>query len=404
MEERFEENSDMDDGREIERKRRRDEMRRRKERQNLIRKWLRVGIPVAVGIVILLAVVIGKNIRKDTGTEKDMAKEEIQTDSIVSEGESQGEKDSSGGGEGNQSESPASEIIPNSFEESGESREEKEKPKYFAEKTEDTVQLGGEAASTYAVFIDLENDAILAEKNAYTRMNPASMTKVLTLLVAVEHIDDPEDTFTITYEMTDYSYVNGCSNAGFEKDETVTVRDLLYGTILPSGAEAAVGLATYVAGSHEAFVDMMNEKLEELGLADSAHFTNCVGVYDENHYCTVYDMAMIMEAALDNELCREVLSSRTYTTSETEEHPEGMILSNWFLRRIEDKDVGGKVVSGKTGFVKQSGSCAASYGKDENGRGYVCVTANAESQRICINDHARLYLQFMMEKNDGSMN
>ena len=97
-------------------------------------------------------------------------------------------------------------------------------------------------------------------------------------------------------------------------DETVPVRELFYGTILSSGADAALGLATYVAGSQEAFVALMNEKLEELGIADTAHFTNCVGLYDEAHKCTVSDMAVILEAAMDNDLCREVLGARTYET------------------------------------------------------------------------------------------
>ena len=110
----------------------------------------------------------------------------------------------------------------------------------------------------------------------------------------------------------------------------------------------------------DAFVDMMNEKLAELGLSDTAHFTNCVGLYDENHYCSIYDMAMILKAAVENDLAREVLTAHTYTTSATEQHPEGITISNWFLRRIEDKDTKGTVVCAKTGFVAQSGNCAAS--------------------------------------------
>lgn len=249
--------------------------------------------------------------------------------------------------------------------------------------------------SNYAILIDLDKGSIVAEKNGKVRMNPASMTKVLTLLVAAEHIDNLEQPVTITQEMTDYSFANGCSSAGFERDETVTVKDLLYGTILPSGAEAAVGLAIHVSGSQEAFVDLMNEKLEELGLSESAHFTNCVGVYDDDHYCTPYDMAVIMGAALENDLCRQVLSAKTYTTSETEEHPEGMILSNWFLRRIEDKDVGDNVKSGKTGYVEESGSCAVSYGENKDGKRYICVTADAQNQWRCIDDHAEIYRQVM---------
>ena len=172
------------------------------------------------------------------------------------------------------------------------------------------------------------------------------------------------------------------------------MEDLFYGTVLCSGGDAALGLATYVAGSQEAFVDMMNEKLKELGLSDTAHFTNCVGLYDENHYCTVYDIAMILEAAIDHPQCREVLSTKKYTTSSTPEHPEGIQISNWFLRRIEDKDTGGDVICGKTGFVAQSGSCAVSYGMDESGKEYICATVNAHSGWRCIYDHVELYKRF----------
>ena len=168
--------------------------------------------------------------------------------------------------------------------------------------TANTIRLGEEFPSVYAVLIDLDTHEVLAEKAAETVIYPASMTKILTVLVAAEAIDeaDLDDTFTITREITDYCYVNGCSVVGLMVDETVTVRELFYGTILPSGADAAVGLATYVAGSQEAFVAMMNQKLEELGLSDTAHFTNCVGLFDEAHACTVTDMAAILEAAIEN--------------------------------------------------------------------------------------------------------
>lgn len=271
---------------------------------------------------------------------------------------------------------------------------------YYAEETENTKSFNAEVVSNYGVFIDLESNTILAQRNGKDRINPASMTKVLTVLVAAEHIENPDDTFTMTLDITDYGFVHDCSSVGFSENEEVTVRDLFYGTILPSGADAAVGLATYVAGSQEAFVEMMNEKLKELGLSDTAHMTNCVGIYDPNHYCTPYDMAIIMEAAIDNELCRTIMNTRTYTTSETEQHPEGITVSNWFMRRIEDKDTGGEIICGKTGYVVESGSCAVSYGKDDNGKEYVCVTADANSSWRCIYDHVALYSQFSTAKED----
>lgn len=276
--------------------------------------------------------------------------------------------------------------------------EKKETPVYNFKETDETSGLySEEVISTHAILIDESTDTIVASKGAKDRISPASMTKVLTVLVAAENItqEQLEDTFTMTLEITDYSYVNDCSNVGFLDGEQVKVKDLFYGTILPSGGDAAVGLATYVAGSHEAFVELMNEKLEALGLADTAHFTNCVGLYDENHYCSVYDMAVIMKAALQNELCKEVLGEKCYTTAPTTEHPEGITISNWFLRRIEDKETGGEVLGAKTGFVEQSGNCAVSYSMSDAGTPYICVTAGSSSSWRCIYDHVEIYNRYV---------
>jgi len=277
---------------------------------------------------------------------------------------------------------------------------------YEFEETDDTVGIYSEnVISEHAILIDATNDTIVAKKGAYDIISPASMTKVLTVLVAAEHITEGEldDPFTMTLEITDYAYVNDCSSVGFLDSEIVTVRDLFYGTILPSGGDAAVGLATYVAGSHEAFVYLMNEKLEELGLSDTAHFTNCVGLYDKEHYCSVYDMAIIMKAAMENEMCREFLSAKKYTTTPTEQHPEGITISNWFLRRIEDKDTGGEVIGAKTGYVVQSKNCAVSYATcGESEMPYICVTAGAHSSWRCIYDQVEIYTKYVPEQESGA--
>ncbi|MBQ7066540.1 MAG: D-alanyl-D-alanine carboxypeptidase [Lachnospiraceae bacterium] len=257
-----------------------------------------------------------------------------------------------------------------------------------------TAIFNEEVASTNAILINASTGEIVANRDAMTRINPASMTKILTVLVAAEQIQNLDEEVTITFEMTDYAYVNDCSVAGFEVDEKVPVRDLFYGTILPSGGEAAMALAIHVAGSQEAFMELMNKKLEELGLADTANFTNCVGLYDSNHYCTTYDMAIIMKAALENQICREALTARTYQTTATTEHPEGLLLSNWFIRRIEDKDCGGEVLGAKTGYVNEAGSCAASYGLAPSGTPYICVTVNANSSWRCIYDHVEVYSSY----------
>ncbi len=268
-------------------------------------------------------------------------------------------------------------------------------PVLFAQADDNTIGSVGDCVSENVVFIDVESGRILAQKDAKMRISPASMTKILTILVAAEHITDADAAFEITTDITDYSFVNHCSNAGFEIGERVTVMDLFYGTILPSGADAAVGLAKYAAGSQEEFVKLMNEKLAELGLSETSNFTNCVGIHEENHYSTVYDMAVILKAAYDNPFCREVLSRRIYTTTPTPEHPEGLTLSNLFLRRIEDRDTHGEVLCAKTGYVDQSGNCAASLSVGNDGRLYICVSAHSQSSGTCIKDHVSFYQYFL---------
>ncbi len=282
--------------------------------------------------------------------------------------------------------------------ETEETESEEELPVYRFEETEDTVSIATEEViSTHAILVDESTDQIIAAKGAGERIMPASMTKVLTILVAAEHIPEEklDDTFEMTLEITDYAYVNDCSSVGFLDGEKVPVRDLFYGTAMHSGGDAALGLAFYVAGSQEAFVELMDEKLDELGIAGSTHFTNCVGIYDEAHYSTVYDMAVIMKAALQNDLCREVMSKHIYTTKPTKEHPEGIEISNWFLRKIEDKDTGGEVLCAKTGYIVQSKNCAVSYESAADKTPYICVTAGSTSNWRCIYDHVEIYNRYI---------
>lgn len=262
--------------------------------------------------------------------------------------------------------------------------------------TADTAPIRSDFPSSYAVLIDAETGDILAQQNSDMPVDPASMTKVLTLLVAVENIPDRTGTWTMTREVSEYCYVNKCSVVGFEVGETVPVEELFYGCIMNSGADACLALAELAAGSHEAFVELMNAKLAELGIDGTAHFTNSVGLPDEEHHCTMEDMALILKTALENEFCRKVLTCRTLMLSATEQHPDGQAMSNWFIRRIEDQDTGiVTVLSGKTGWVEESGFCAVSYAEDESGHGYLCATADSTGTWQSIYDHAELYRTYV---------
>lgn len=253
--------------------------------------------------------------------------------------------------------------------------------------------------STYMILVDVDSQEIVAQRDCEKVIVPASMTKILTVLTARDYITEEnlEDTFVITADIINEAQSSGLSCVGFLPGDEVTVRDLLYGTIVCSGADAAMGLAMYCCGSQDAFVERMNENVKELGLSKTAHFTNPVGKYDEDLYCTMKDMAVILSVAMQDELLRDVLSTRIYHTEITYpdlDMPDGMEISNWFLRRIEDKEMAGAVIGAKTGFVNQSGFCAASYYETDNGKRYICVTGNANTSWRAIYDHVSVYRSY----------
>ncbi len=260
---------------------------------------------------------------------------------------------------------------------------------------EETEQL----TSTYMVLVDVDTNEIIAERDCEKVVSPASMTKILTVITARDYIDETklDDKFTITADIVNEAQASGLSAVGFLPGDKVTVRDMLYGTIVCSGADAAMGLAQYCAGSQEAFVDKMNKNVERLGLSDTAHFTNVVGKYDENLKCTMTDMATIISIVMQDDLLRDVMGTRIYTTDikyPDLELEDGLTISNWFIRRIEDKEMNGKVLGAKTGFVNQSGFCAASYYEAKDGKHYICVTGNANSSWRAIYDHVSVYRSF----------
>lgn len=265
----------------------------------------------------------------------------------------------------------------------------------LAQSTDAAKTLDLELYSSSAILVDMQSGMVLAEKNPDEKIYPASMTKVMTLLVAVENLPDLDATFTMTQAIIDPIYLAGASMAGFVDGETVTMRDLLYGAVVPSGAEATEALAQAAAGSEEAFVAMMNEKAAALGLTNT-HFMNTSGLHDENHYSTAREMALILAAALQNETCREILCAENYRASQTEQHPDGLAMTNRFLYRVHHEYAlaGAEITAAKTGYTAEAMNCCASSGKTPDGRDVICVTANAWTGEFCIEDHIALYTKY----------
>ena len=253
-----------------------------------------------------------------------------------------------------------------------------EEPPVYAAYTDDTVTLS-DIRSEYAILIDVQKNEVIAHKNGDAKMYPASMTKVMTLIVAYENIEDLSETFTFDYTITDPAYKAGASIAGFAAGETVPFIDILYGIALPSGADATTAAAVRVAGSEEAFAEMMNEKALSLGL-ENTHFANASGLHDDNHYSTPHDIAKIFEYAMNIPKLAEILSTYKYTTTPTEKHPDGLLLvSTIFSRMYGDEPEVAEVIAGKTGFTNEAANCLVSCAVTPEGDRYILATGKALS-------------------------
>lgn len=255
----------------------------------------------------------------------------------------------------------------------------------------DTLKLDSKINSQYAILVDYDNHKVLAQKDGESKIYPASMTKLMTLIVAIEHTENFEDKFTMTEEILSDLYAQDASMVGFSAGEECSIMDMLYGAALPSGADATTGLAIYTAGSEEAFVRLMNEKVQELGLHNT-HFMNASGLYDENHYSTPTDIAIILEYCLQNELCKKVISTYTYTTAATEQHPDGIVLYDTMFNKMTGTEVQGiTILGGKTGYTDEAGQCLASYAQTPDGHCYIAVTSKGIGKYEPVYDAFKLY-------------
>ncbi|MBP3919357.1 MAG: D-alanyl-D-alanine carboxypeptidase [Clostridia bacterium] len=258
---------------------------------------------------------------------------------------------------------------------------------------EQTVQLtDDEISCKYAMLVNSKTGKIEAEKNGGETIYPASMTKLMTVLVAYENIPDLNATFRMTNEIIDPLYLAELSLAGFSGNEDVVIWDLLYGSALPSGAEASVALAIAACETEDAFVQKMNERAASLGMTGT-HFVNCTGEHNENHYSTLSDIAILMNFVMQNEDLYKIFSTYQHTTTPTKQHPEGILLTSTVFSRMEgNESLTCTVVGGKTGYTVQAQQCLATYAvKNETGDIYVCVTAGGDTKWRPVYDSIYLY-------------
>ncbi len=236
--------------------------------------------------------------------------------------------------------------------------------------------INEEISSTNAILVDLASGEIMAEKSPDEKVYPASITKIMTAIVVLEHFQDTEVSLEVPFHIFSYLIEQNASVAGFSAGERVKVIDLLYGVLLQSGADACLTLANSVSGNEQAFAKKMTEKAHEIG-AVNTNFINSTGLHDDNHYTTVRDLSKILTYALKNDVFKTIFTTKEYTTSSTNKHPSGLVFSNTTFTAFKRAGIANDyVLGGKTGYTGEACLCLASFAK-KNGREYILVTVGA---------------------------
>ena len=258
----------------------------------------------------------------------------------------------------------------------------------------------GSIHASFAALADLSNGEIIASRKADEVIYPASMTKVMTLIVVVENLPNTaslQDTITVSNEVYEEMVRQGSSGIGMEPGEKMTVESMLYALMLKSDGIAACELARYIAGSEEDFVELMNQKTEKMGLSNT-HFENPTGLFHKDHKTTSRDIASIMAYAMNMRLCRKILMTQSYTAPCIGADGRSFnynIYHNLIVTQFEkipnNQPTEVTVAAGKTGYTDESRYCLVTYAESADGHGYVCVTAKSGGYAECINDYLTIY-------------
>lgn len=235
-----------------------------------------------------------------------------------------------------------------------------------------------ETLSPSVILMEESTGTILYEKNMDEAHYPASITKIMTTLLALEN-GNLSDMVTFSDDA-----INNTEGSGIARDygEQMTLEQCLYGVMLESANECAYAVAEHVGGTVENFVDMMNAKAKELGCTNT-HFANPHGLQDENHYTTAHDMALIAQAAYRNETFRIIIGTKMYTIPPTNKHAEETVLRNHHdmlctYHNANRKYLYPYCVGGKTGYTATANSTLVTYA-EKDGMTLICVVMNTQS-------------------------
>lgn len=243
------------------------------------------------------------------------------------------------------------------------------------------VELDGFVPDTdlhAAGLFNLEENSVVCGYKLYDRVYPASTTKIMTALVALKY-GNMDDEVTVSSNATDFNWDEVTS--GLRTGDKVSMYDLMCGLLLHSGNDCGTAIAEHIAGSEEAFAEMMNEEAAALG-ATGTHFANPHGLHDENHYTTAYDLYLIFNECIKDERFVEIISMESYTGTLT--GTDGTVRNQvWtptqaYGAGTATEPEGIRVLGGKTGTTQLAGSCVILYDEDVNEHPYISVIMGAD--------------------------
>lgn len=247
----------------------------------------------------------------------------------------------------------------------------------LAEKTD---ELEKNLSSEAVLLMETSTGKVVYEKNGYEKKYPASTTKIMTAILAIEHCNLNETATASEFAIN--SVPSGYSTANIQIGETLSVKDLLYALMLQSANESAVILAEHVSGSQEAFANLMNEKAKELGCKNT-HFINPNGIHNENHYTTAYDLALITQYAMKNQTFRDIVKTTSFTLPATTSYPsESRTYANtnnliiYDARNRPDNYYYKYATGVKTGYTSAAKNCLVA-SAEKNGIEYISVVLGA---------------------------
>ena len=236
--------------------------------------------------------------------------------------------------------------------------------------------------ATSAGLFDVNNTNIIYGKNIHERLAPASLTKVLTAVVALEE-GNLDDIITVTEDVRINE--SGATLCGLAEGDTLTLNQALHALLIQSANDAANAIAIHLGGSLENFANLMNEKAIELG-ATNSHFVNPHGLSDDDHYTTAYDLYLIFNKAIEYELFREIIHMNNYSTvyqdSVGNEKEMEFSTTNLFLRGNYNSPDKVTIIGGKTGTTNAAGNCLIILTKDTAGNPYISIILRSKERQL----------------------